>query len=449
MIARRLRMNTASKSSVRRLVNYLISTQGHEHRVGEVRMTNCGADEPELAAVEMWATQNLNKRAQGDKTYHVVLSFREDERPTPEIMKAVEDEVVTALGFDGHERISVVHEDTDNLHMHLCINKIHPEKLTMREPYYDHKTLAKTCERLEQAYALKEDNHVFRSEAVETAAKSMEMAGDMESLTGWVQRNFLEDMQKTTSWDELHGLLAERKLVIKERGNGLIVSNGTIHVKASSIHRGFSKKNLEARLGPFERSQKQAQARSTSKPSYQKKPMQHKGVDSSALWEKYQGKRLELEAVRKKKFDEARQERQEEMDGVRSGSQLENNLVNLMVKDPTMRRIIRALNSSNARSKRETIQKAYRQRRGEIPKRVSWRDWLKNEAMQNNVEALAVIRARDRRDRKRAEKLKTQPVSITRKGTVIYKNGVRESGLPVIPPKHMQKTQSTTKRRGR
>lgn len=448
MIARRLRMNTASKSSVRRLISYLTSSQGHEHRVGEVRMTNCGADEPDLAAIEMWATQQMNTRATGDKTYHLVLSFREDEKPTPEIMKAVEDEVVTALGFDGHERISVVHEDTDNLHIHLCINKIHPEKLTMREPYYDHKTLAKTCERLEQSYALKEDNHVFRSEAVETAAKSMEMAGDMESLTGWVQRNLLEDMQKVLSWDEMHGLLAERKLVIKERGNGLIISNGTIHVKASSIYRGFSKKKLEAQLGPFERSQKQGQNRSTTKPSYQKKPMQHKGVDSSALWQKYQQERHILDTVSQKDCAQVQQERQEDMDGVRSGSKLQSQMVSLMVKDPTMRRIIRALNNSSARAKRKAIQTTYKENKTKIPKRISWRDWLKNEAMQNNVEALAAIRARDKRSRKRLEKLKNQPVSITRKGTVIYKNGLRESGLPIIPPKHIQKTQQA-KRRGR
>ena len=42
MIARRMRMNTPSKSSVTRLISYLTNTQGSSSRVGEVRVTGCG-----------------------------------------------------------------------------------------------------------------------------------------------------------------------------------------------------------------------------------------------------------------------------------------------------------------------------------------------------------------------------------------------------------------------
>ena len=184
MIARALRMNNASKSNMLKLVNYLTSSQGNAQRVQSVRISNCEEKEDaEWAALEMLATQKMNTRAQGDKTYHLVLSFHENlpERQLAEI----EERVCSKLGFVAHQRISVLHGDTDNPHLHIAINKIHPRQLTIHEPYYDKAKLADISEELERRYSLVPDNHVFRNDARETAAKSMEIAGDMESLIGW------------------------------------------------------------------------------------------------------------------------------------------------------------------------------------------------------------------------------------------------------------------------
>lgn len=211
MIARALRMNNASKSNMLKLVSYLTSSQGNVQRVQSVRITNCEEkDDAEWAALEMLATQKMNTRAQGDKTYHVVLSFHENlsERQLVEI----EEQVCRKLGFDGHQRISVLHGDTENPHLHIAINKIHPDRLTIHEPYYDKTKLAEISEVLESRYSLVPDNHIFRNEARETAAKSMEIAGDMESLIGWIQRNVLDDMKKAASWEELHTTLAKKWL---------------------------------------------------------------------------------------------------------------------------------------------------------------------------------------------------------------------------------------------
>lgn len=153
--------------------------------------------------------------------------------------------------FDGHQRISVLHGDTENPHLHIAINKIHPDRLTIHEPYYDKTKLAEISEVLESRYSLVPDNHIFRNEARETAAKSMEIAGDMESLIGWIQRNVLDDMKKAASWEELHTTLAKNGLIMKEAGNGLIITSGKLHVKASSVDRKMSRKNLETRLGTF------------------------------------------------------------------------------------------------------------------------------------------------------------------------------------------------------
>ena len=75
MIARKILMQTVSKSSFSRLANYISDTQNKEHRVGDVRITNCISDNIVWAKQEIQAIQNKNTRSTSDKTYHLLLSF--------------------------------------------------------------------------------------------------------------------------------------------------------------------------------------------------------------------------------------------------------------------------------------------------------------------------------------------------------------------------------------
>jgi hypothetical protein len=58
------------------------------------------------------------------------------------------------LGYAEHQRVSVVHHDTDNVHIHVAINKIHPTTLTLHNPGYDYKTRSKLCAILEHELVL-------------------------------------------------------------------------------------------------------------------------------------------------------------------------------------------------------------------------------------------------------------------------------------------------------
>ena len=69
----------------------------------------------------------LNVRAKGDKTYHLVVSFPPGEHPTADQLRDIEDELCAAIGLADHQRISAVHTDTDHLHIHVAISKIHPD----------------------------------------------------------------------------------------------------------------------------------------------------------------------------------------------------------------------------------------------------------------------------------------------------------------------------------
>ena len=80
MIARRIPMRNASKSRVVRLAKYLEDKKSSS-RVQDVTITGCYSPDVEGAALEMMAVQAENRQAKSDKTYHLIISFREGERP--------------------------------------------------------------------------------------------------------------------------------------------------------------------------------------------------------------------------------------------------------------------------------------------------------------------------------------------------------------------------------
>lgn len=433
MIARDLRLSDESKSSLLRLVDYLTDDQGVACRVGHVEITNCESDDPQWAALEMIAVQNQNVRAKGDKTYHLMLSFHE--YPSEKVLRQIEEEFCRELGFKDHQRISVFHNDTDNPHLHIAINKIHPEKLTMREPYYDHTKLAVLCDCMERLHGLVHDNHIPHAQAVETGAKNMEQAGDLESLIGKIQRTCLEDMKKVQSWKEMHHLLGKQGLEMRIRGNGLIISAGDIHVKASSVDRSFSKKRLEERLGTFEAARGVA-----SEPDYTVKPLPRKDFDSSALWGEYQQWTEDNDRARKKALRQARGQRDAELEKTRKTSDLRASIIRHYVSGTALKRVLYALNKRRLRKKAASIKAGYKQQQNDIYQKhrhLTWNAWLTNQAAQGNANAMNALRSRKPSDRvvtntiasanasRQASAPRKTPVKVTGQGTYIFAKGTK------------------------
>lgn len=191
MIAKHVPMRSLGKSDFAGLANYITDAQSKDHRLGHVQATNCEAGSIQDAITEVLATQHTNTRAKGDKTYHLIVSFRAGEQPSADTLRAIEERICVGLGYGEHQRISAVHNDTDNLHIHIAINKIHPTRHTMHEPYYPHRALAELCTALERDYGLERDNHEPRKRGAEGRAADMERHAGVESLVGWIKRECL------------------------------------------------------------------------------------------------------------------------------------------------------------------------------------------------------------------------------------------------------------------
>lgn len=196
MIAKRVPRDKGT-SSPARLVRYMVAAVGEidpntwartsdyildtkestikGEKVHSYRVTNCGTEDPAAAAIAIEAIQAANIRSKSDKTYHLVYSFPPGEQPSLEVLHAIEDELCAAIGYADHQRVSAVHTDTDHLHVHVAINKVHPTGLQNIEPYYDKKRLMETCERLEIKYGLQRTDHGLSEAAQERIRDSVDL----------------------------------------------------------------------------------------------------------------------------------------------------------------------------------------------------------------------------------------------------------------------------------
>ena len=62
---------------------------------------------------------------------HWVLSWREGEVPTPGQVEEAVSIFLSEQGLSEHQAIYALHQDTDNIHLHMAVNRVHPDELKM------------------------------------------------------------------------------------------------------------------------------------------------------------------------------------------------------------------------------------------------------------------------------------------------------------------------------
>ena len=333
-------------------------------------------DDYELAIQEVADTQALNTRTTQEKTYHLIVSFRpEDEtRLTPEAFKAIEERFAQALGLSEHQRHCGVHVNTENMHMHVAYNLIHPEKLTRVEPWRDYIKRDKLCRELEKEYGLVIDNgrDKAQEQGLGERAAAVEAHTGRQSFEGYARDQgeaILAILENARSWEDVHCAFARHGLELKPRGAGLVVKDrhGRHMAKASAVHRDLSLKKLEARFGVF---QEPRGKMPESERRYGAAPLQ-KAPNRNQLWQEFQELRQEqkaaLEDIRRK-WERQRMELQ---------------------RRPIARRTRANLMKMSRQYEAEEIHAA-RMNQGV----GNWLDFLRQKAAQGDETALAVLRSR-------------------------------------------------------
>ncbi|KTC67020.1 hypothetical protein Lani_3365 [Legionella anisa] len=381
MIIRHIPMKKTRLSSFSCLVKYLCNQQNKQERVGKVRLSNCNSLDPIWAVQEVLATQAKNQRATGDKTYHMLMSFAPGENPSSQVLREIEDRVALAIGFSEHQRISVVHHDTDNLHIHVAINKIHPQTLNMIEPYRAYKIFAEVASQLELELGLQITNHQTRKNRSENLADDMEHHSGIESLINWMKRHCKEKIEAARSWKEIHSILAEHGLMIRVKTNGFVLCNPQgMTVKASSISRTFSKKNLESKLGPFVPSYSEGDAPESN--VYRYEPL-NKKVLGSALYATYKHEKSHNKHIISGKLKNLREARTKLIEKAKKRGRIKRATLKLMNLSKVQKKFLYSYINKTLLNEIDSIRKNYAKERSRLldsHRNKTWADWLKQKA---------------------------------------------------------------------
>jgi hypothetical protein len=218
----------------------------------------------EMIALAMDAPKSANP------VTHWILSWREGEQPTFNQAEEAVGIFLHELGLDEHQAIYALHQNTDNIHMHIAVNRVHPESTKVIKPNkgFDHIAAMRAVALIEhhQGWSA-EKNALFsidagviqkRADRKTTQKKPDAKARDMEGRTGEksAKRTGIEDaapiIKRATSWAELHQLLAEKGMRYEKVGSGAKIFIGDVAIKASDVDRGASLGKLEKRLGPYQ-----------------------------------------------------------------------------------------------------------------------------------------------------------------------------------------------------
>jgi len=82
--------------------------------------------------------------------YTYSLAWAQDEAPAPQEMIAAAQDSLKALGMDDRQAVLVSHSDTDHPHIHVILNRVHPETGKAASTSKDHLKLSKWAEGYER-----------------------------------------------------------------------------------------------------------------------------------------------------------------------------------------------------------------------------------------------------------------------------------------------------------
>ena len=200
---------------------------------------------------------------------HWVLSWQPDEAPTEVQLHEAATIFTKEVGLEGHHVIYAAHGNTQNIHLHLCISRVHPEtgKIVEINKGFDRIAAMRAICIIENKQGWRQERNPYFEMTLEGPQRResykqglSEKASLYEAKTG---NESLERRVKAlaplvaaaTSWQDLHIKLAAYGMTYEKRRGGAIIkaSDGSGFVKASKCAREASLAALEKRFGAFEK----------------------------------------------------------------------------------------------------------------------------------------------------------------------------------------------------
>ena len=416
MIIKKSVMRNKNISNYGSLADYIVNeqTDGKIRNVAMWTSSNYDNDDLDLFIKEVALVQQANTISNDDKTYHLIVSFRESELNINKL-KQIEEDIAYGMGFEKHQRLCVVHNDTDNLHFHIAINKINPETNKIYTPYRDYQKLNDIAIAIENKYGLIKDNHI-KSEIPYTKAQDIEKSGYMQSMQSYIQNI---DMDNISSWQDFHKQLNEYGIMFLKKGAGAVFANEEqkIYVKASNVNRDYSLNKLEEKFGKYE---PYNYDKNNTKEKYEKKP-----VNDDGLYNDYHAYNKKRQEYIKNSIEQINDKYDKKLDT--DLYKIKSLLNKTLLKDASrLERLI--INKTFNKLMKNRKEKIYKEKRSEKMKLykdnpyLAFNNWVRKEALAGNNKAKDFIEKQISRENYIIADFREQAkeaVKVTKNGTFI------------------------------
>jgi Relaxase/Mobilisation nuclease domain/Large polyvalent protein-associated domain 7 len=431
------------KSSFRTLTRYL--TEGRDPVTDEIvergeHLLSDNLLSRETAAAEMRAVGFENPRVT-DPVYHYQLCWRPGERPIRAQWEEAARKTIQDLWFGEHQFLVVAHDDREHFHVHVLINRIHPETYRAHYPAFSKRGLDKSLREIEHAQGWKpspglcrwdaqlaraiknsrEDMAAYRERAgVGRVAQKVEHFQDAESLEAYAKgapAKKLRDLlrQGGQDWQDVHVLLKNHGLELgkaEQGGYTVRAIDSELRVKASSVFReNFSgrenRAQIEKQLGDWDPPNRYAQVR-TAEETYQPQPKRdterrterraERAADRARLKGEYRQYRTEAG----KSLAKLRQRASEELRKLGAAHRAKRAEVKTLNVGSIEKRAIRSVLAAEAVRERAAVKlRLDEDRAARQPN--NYRDWIAERAAQGDAAAISQLRGFLYQDRRRAQ----------------------------------------------
>ena len=219
-------------------------------------------DNPSIVPAMMQALADQAPRVQ-KPVYHLSISLDPKERLDRAGFEKVVDCTLCDLGLEEHQAILVAHNDREHQHVHVMVNRVHPETFRAWSNRFDYARIEKSLRQQEREMGLREvpgrhfaldGKERFRGGArsIPTGARRAAERTGQPSFVELARQVVRPELRRARSWDQLHSRLDDLGLKLAKRGRGLVVLNGEQAVKVSLVDRQASLAKLELRFGAWQ-----------------------------------------------------------------------------------------------------------------------------------------------------------------------------------------------------
>ena len=213
--------------SFRGLANYLEGEEKLEFKEAH----NLAGDHKDHYVRMMEDTASMSKADQ--PVYHVSISYADGDDPSKKMMMEDGNQVLKKLGLEDHQAVFVAHRDADHKHLHMMINRVHPEKGKAWNTFGDRYKLRGIAKEIEQQRGYEQTRFMNPEKGMELTNGEYHQLKDrgLEGMPLRAKADFykldkLFDQAK--GWEDLRQGLSDIGLEVKRKGRG-----GVLHDKAT------------------------------------------------------------------------------------------------------------------------------------------------------------------------------------------------------------------------